>query len=108
MNKRIRKKKGLSKITNEECYDLVDTLTKFILPRLYKFKEINVNSYPCNLSGIEEWHSIIDKMIWSLEFKEKTSNKNWFSYSKEDKDLMNKKYDEGMLLFAKYYHDLWD
>ena len=34
MNKRLRKKKGLSKITEEELWGLDITLAKYILPRL--------------------------------------------------------------------------
>ena len=34
MNKRIAKKKGLSKVTEEECWDLEFNLAKHILPRL--------------------------------------------------------------------------
>ena len=45
MNKRLKKKKGLSKIQNSELWDLDYTIIKFILPRLKKFKEINIYSY---------------------------------------------------------------
>lgn len=102
MNKRLRKKKGVSKIQNSEVWSLDYTLSKFILPRLIKFKEINTMSYPCRLSGMEEWHQIIDKMIWSFDAHLK-DNRNTNSLDKE-----NKRFEEGMNLFSEYYCDLWD
>lgn len=102
MNKRIRKKKGLSKITNEEVWGLDCTLAKFILPRLIKFKQINVNSHPSNLSGMEEWHAIIDKMIWSFE---KVIKDDW---NMKNAEKEQERYLEGMHLFADYFKDLWD
>ena len=53
MNKRLKKKKGLSKIQDNECWSLDLTIIKFILPRLKKFKEININSYPNECGNIE-------------------------------------------------------
>ena len=53
MNKRIKKKKGFSKIQNSELWDLDYTIIKFILPRLKKFKEINISSYPTKCGNIE-------------------------------------------------------
>ena len=112
MNKRIRKKKGLSKIRKEELWNLDCTIIKFILPRLQKFKQLlkdnkSVHSYPANLKNMKEWIDIIDKMIWSFQFaldiyelnyssEYRTSNKNW------------NKYKQGMNLFVEYLMNLWD
>ena len=46
MNKRLKKKRGLSKIQDSEYWNLDLTIIKFILPRLKKFKKINIHSYP--------------------------------------------------------------
>ena len=109
MNKRLRKKKGLPKIREEELWDLDYTLAKYILPRLIKFKEIKKNSYPQSLSGAEEWCSVLDKMIYSFE---KVVNDSWTKpKTKELKENMLceiKRYEEGMSLFAKHFKDLWD
>lgn len=102
MNKRILKKKGLSKITNEEVWDLDVTLAKYILPRLIKFKNINTNGYPVIFNSLEEWHKVIDKMIWSFE---KQLNNAW-NYNSLDEE--SKIYLEGVHLFAEYFSDLWD
>lgn len=109
MNKRIRKKKGLSKIRAEECWSLDKTLAKYIYPRLVKFKEINEMSYPSELKSHEEWHSILDKIIFSFDIiandKEVSmKNTNWFELTLEQ-DL---KVQKGLDLFAKYFRNLWD
>ena len=39
MNKRLKKKKGLSKIQNSELWDLDYTIIEFILPRLKNLKK---------------------------------------------------------------------
>lgn len=109
MNKRIRKKKGLSKITEEEVWGLDVTLAKYILPRLIKFKEVNVMSHPIAFENIEEWHKVIDKMIYSFDYvlKEDSGMCN-LNMTEEEREERHKKYKEGMNLFAEYFMDLWD
>ena len=73
MNKRIKKKKGLSKIRKEELWNLDCTINKFILPRLQKFNLLlkdnkGIHGYPANLKNMKEWIDIIDEMIWSFQF----------------------------------------
>lgn len=102
MNKRLRKKKGLSKITHEELWDLDVTLAKYILPRLIRFKEINKMGYPTEFNNSKEWHEAIDKMIWSFN---KVLKDNW---NYEDIKNESKRYLEGMHLFAEHFSDLWD
>ena len=58
-------------------------------------KKYNVNSYPHGFNNIEEWHEVVDKMIYSFEQIEKDSS-----------DRV--KIEEGLQLFAKYFEDLWD
>lgn len=103
MNKRLRKKKGLSKITEEELWGLDITLAKYILPRLIKFKEINIMGRPTDFDSQESWHKVIDKMIYSFQYVLEQNSGAYSSLkAKEDK------YQEGMQLFAKYFMDLWD
>jgi hypothetical protein len=107
MNKRIRKKKGLSKIKDSDCWNLNSTIINFILPRLQKFKIINTNSYPSKCGSLKKWHEIVNKIIWSFQF---AKDKNDYNYSLEyrrDKTNWNKYY-EGMDLFKEYLFDLWD
>ena len=100
MNKRIKKKHG--KIQDNEIWDLDDTLARYILPRLKRFRQIKTNSYPSRLSGLEEWYQIIDKMIYSFN---KCIEDEW-DYSNLEEE--NRIYQEGMNLFAEYFRDLWD
>lgn len=82
-------------------------LAQYILPRLIKFKELNVNSFPCEFNNIEEWHNVIDKMIfafdWLLFYHSKKAYVSVENYNKNES-----KYEEGINLFAKYFTDLWD
>lgn len=105
MNKRIKKKKGLSKITNEEVWNLDYTLAKYILPRLVKYKSVNTMSYPCQFNNIEEWHDVIDKMIWSFD---KHLKHDFPSPDSEIYEDEINKYKEGLQLFAECFSDLWD
>lgn len=106
MNKRLKKKKGLSKIRVEELWGLDVTLAKYILPRLIKFKDINDMSYPSNFESHEEWHKTIDKMIYAFEY---VIERNYKLYKDlEDVKRRQSDYKEGMQLFAEYFLDLWD
>jgi hypothetical protein len=104
VNKRQKKKFGIPTFKDNEIWDLDITLANYILPRLKRFKKVNVNSYPPDLSGIEEWHKIIDKMIWSFE---RIVNDDW-SYEYKRVKEQKEQYDTGMKLFAEYFLDLWD
>ena len=94
MNKRIRKKKGLSKITISEIMDLDYAIADFILPRLIRFKA-EVNNCPSGLT-FEEYLEVLDRMIWSFNY-----------VVKDVKGQEDDRYREGMDLFAEYFRTLW-
>lgn len=106
MNKRLRKKKGLLKIREEEIWGLDLTLAKYILPRLIKFKDVNDRSFPTDFENHEEWHKTIDKMIYSFEYVIKHNYEVYKDLEEEKK--RHEKYKEGMQLFAEHFMDLWD
>ena len=108
MNKRIKKKKGLSKIRPEECYDLDYTICKFIIPRLYKFKEININSCPADFKTIDEWLKVIDEITFAFEFMKNRKELKYIRMLKQKYNELQKWYEEGMDLFKEYLGDLWD
>lgn len=58
MNKRIRKKKGLSKITTSELMDLDYAIADFILPRLIRYKE-KTNTSPWDLTFEESPRTLV-------------------------------------------------
>lgn len=107
MNKRIKKKKGLSKIQDSECFDLDLTIINFVLPRLKKFKQVNINSYPEECGSTENWHKIIDKIIWSFQFALDVKERNYSNGYRENKENWDR-YNKGMDLFSDYLLDLWD
>ena len=112
MNKRIRKKKGLSKIKEEELWNLDCTIIKFILPRLEKFKQMinekgEIHGHPSNLKNMKEWIDILDKIIWSFQFAYDVVNWNYSNEYRSNEQNWNK-YREGMDLFKEYLMNLWD
>lgn len=103
MNKRSRIKNKLIRkepYSKQECWDLYVFMAKDITMALKSFKKCNVNSYPGNLSGTEEWHGIIDKMIYSFEI---IANDDIVAQINQKEEIQ-----KGLDLFAKYFMDLWD
>ena len=98
--------KGFS---DQETWNLDANIAKYILPRLKRFKEIN-NGHPVEVSA-KEWDIILDKMINSFEFHIQI----FVDQDDDDLNTMPKnaqkrkweEYNEGLLLFAKYYKHLW-
>ena len=120
-----------------ELWNLDYTFSKFILKRLKAFQKMKRYGHPSDLKSMEEWNSIIDKMIFSFEYAQfdygmdedylghnriwepiqekqevfKINNKpvyvNW-RYNKDIHDIDHKKYQEGIELFSKYFSNLWD
>lgn len=121
-------------VSDRECWQLPDTLTAFILPRLKHYKKMKRVGFPSELTE-EEWEAILDEIIWSFEYmkdpyiynpipkywnyhseglanylsRKKTPEENQANkdYIQKAHDL-NKKMKNGLDLFSKYYNDLWD
>lgn len=103
MNKRSKIKNKLIRkepYSKQECWDLYIFMAKDITMALKSFKKYNVNSYPADLEYIEEWHNIIDKMIYSFEI---IANDNIVVQTNKKEEIQ-----EGLDLFARYFMDLWD
>lgn len=111
--------------TKKELSNLDRTIAKFVLPRLKEFRKVE-NGY----EKFEDWEKILDKMIQSFELvlddsapdfdvkasytikdgkkviKDESSTdeaKAYIDYFKEK----DKKIQEGLDLFAKYFQELW-
>jgi len=106
--------------------------SQIVVPRLKLLKERNMG-YPGGLTN-EEWHDILDKMIWSFENHDNGPNPIYSEdydhrYEVIELDNGNTQYrplnktgtidwspiekhneqvQEGLDLFAKYYLNLWD
>lgn len=109
-----RKTRGYSDI---ELWNLDDALAEWVLPRLKAFRKQNDYAHPADLNSIEEWHSIIDEMIYGIEFMQKSSEV-WRELvgSKEgaERDAGREKFKEevaraenGRELFGKWMAALW-
>ncbi len=90
-------------------WSLDDHLAKLILPRLKRFKELNIHGWPgegpdgTGPKTHEDWHAIVDEMIFAFEWhaddKRKYGHFDQAEYARVE---------EGMRLFAQYYGALWD
>lgn len=95
---------------DSDTYSLDHTVAKFILPRLKRFKEVN-NGFPAReeASTFEDWDQIIDKMIFAFEVyargawnKDEIADELNISLSE-----LESRCQEGLILFGKWYRDLW-
>lgn len=88
----------MKEIKIKELYNLDQTISKFIYPRLKKFKE-NTEGMPVGLSE-KDWNKILNKMIYA--FKKCSSNSY---YDMNAKTIQ--KVEMGLDLFRRFYRDLW-
>ncbi len=103
---------------DDTCYwDLGSHLAEYILPKLKHFKE-NTHTYPGTkeASTPEKWNKTLDKMVYSFERVVEddflgywNEDKNYYvSYSDKKQKEIQKRYEEGMKLFAEYFRAMWD
>jgi hypothetical protein len=93
---RQRKKWGFD---DRETWSLDNSIAKFVLPRLKRFREITYG-YPSNLT-LEKWQKILDKMIYAMDMV----CKEWDGNFVPEDD--HKKVAEGLKLFGQYFRHLW-
>lgn len=94
-----RYKKHMSQLrqngfSDSETWALYSVIAEFTLPRLKRFREIEVD-YPSNLKNREEWNKILDKMI------------AYFQSVVNDDENMQNEHEQGLKWFCEYYRDLW-
>lgn len=87
--------------SDDELWNLDTTFCEWIIPRLKTFKEKTI-AYPPNLNNLEEWHSILEKMIVAFETHNKDIPDTLEDIEKEDAII-----NEGIELFCKYFNHLW-
>lgn len=98
--KKVKKERRKYGFSYEECWNLDETLAKLILPRLVRFRD-STNCYPNGFKDLEDWKNTIDKMIESFAIiVEKNS---WMLKGDEQKKVQ-----EGLALFGRWYLSLWD
>lgn len=110
--KKYLKKKGLY-VNPKETWCLDYRLAEYIIPRLKLFKKLN-NGYPGRdeMDTPEKWDIAIDKMITAFQLVIDTDDlhdrywpNNTFNKSLWEED--QRKIEEGLLLFAKWFQSLW-
>ena len=91
---------------DSETWALDSVIAKFILPRLIRFKELNIG-YPGNEITWEKWNEMLDDMIfafsWSLHYDDDLTEEP----SPVEKRRNWVRHDRGMKTFAKWFHHLW-
>lgn len=92
-----------------ETWSLYSTIGAFVVPRLVRFKEINIG-YPPSLT-YEEWVEILDKMIYSFshcDYEEiDYDGVEWYDLPKERMEAELARIGEGLRLFSEYFFALW-
>jgi hypothetical protein len=103
-------------VKNSELFSLDETIAKFVLPRLKKFKEISPGSpisfLPKNYPDLDKeakrksrdkarmkWEKILDQMVCAFEYS--------LIENQDYNPVEFKNYENGMKLFTKYFLCLW-
>jgi hypothetical protein len=121
-------------VSDSECWNLSNTITSFVLPRLKHFKKMQRYAHPADLTP-EQWEEIIDELIWTFEYMDNDGevlnpfpqvwkkDENLWEYCErektpDEKEAINKwqakcfeleaRKRKGLELFVKYYDALWD
>lgn len=122
--KQRKRKKWLKKhnmyVSNSELWDLDNTICEWIIPRLKKFKEINI-AYPGteDMPTPEAWDIALDKMIKAFELAkydpidldENLEPRNDYKFDINRYTTIYEKWNtevqEGLHLFATWFNSLW-
>jgi hypothetical protein len=92
--------------SDAETWSLDSVIAEFILPRLIRFKEVNI-AYPGMDMPPEKWDAALDEMIFAFDWSLHCGDDKYDNLSKEEGDKNWNRYDEGMKLFAKWFRQLW-
>lgn len=96
--------KGFS---DKETWSLDYTIAKFSLPRLKRLREIESGHPACYTN--EQWWGMVDQMIWSLEAIIKDFEGNLYDGCLEPEDYrkIDRRMQEGLVLFGRNFRGLW-
>ena len=88
-----------------ETWSLDNTICRFILPRLIRFKQIN-NGYPPLLTP-KKWDKMLDQMIFTFDWSLNCEDDKYDKLTTIQKNKNWLKYEQGMQIFVKYFRHLW-
>lgn len=87
---------------DSDTWSLDTTIAEFTLPRLKRFKELNIG-HPPELTS-EEWDAILDKTIKAMELIATEWDYKPCTLSVSEEEVIIQ---EGLDLFGKYFRHLW-
>ena len=121
-------------VCDRECWQLTNTFTSFILPRLKHYKKMKRTGFPSELTS-EQWENILDEIIFAFEYmhepeihnpipkhwryepetlanylarektpEEKQAYKDYIAKANELDERMKK----GLQLFSIHFNEFWD
>lgn len=92
----------------EETWNLDFTIARFILPRLAYLREKCIG-YPSDLT-YESWLQMLDKMILAFDHIYNEAGNAFYSHTmtETERTIWENEKEEGLMLFAKHFEDLWD
>ena len=93
-----------------ECFSLYYPIAEFIYPRLKYFRDSDKMGYPAVLDSMEEWNSILDKMLFAFDYalNEDTNKFSPIEFNLEEYQTIFDRVAEGFKLFGEYFLNLWD
>lgn len=121
-------------IDDYDTWNAEHTLAMIIHPVLVKFRK-NINSFPTNFDdtdipktvydkfdkkdeiSLKKWEWILDEMIWAFsQILEEDYESTYFSLDENEKIIVDhegleahrKRIQRGLMLFSKYYLNLWN
>jgi hypothetical protein len=98
--KKQRKERGWD---DSETWALYHPISKFVLPRIKRFREVTCG-YPGYLGSMEEWYAILDHIIFAMEIcSDEDKYYGCHSLTKKDWERVYR----GCRLLGKHFQDLW-
>lgn len=83
----------------EEVWNTYHTLSQIMASRLQSFKALEKHGYCPYFKGMCEWNNAIQKMIVAFELLKYAA-----SYTEDEE----RRIEQGLDLFRKFYRNLWD
>lgn len=92
---RQREERGFD---DTELWALDAAISKFLVPRLIAFRDLEAGYPPC-FQNLDEWTAVLNKMIRAFQL----CSEDRVIFTKEEAAQM----EEGRKLFHSYFHNLW-
>ena len=122
--------------SDSDLWNLDYAIAKKVLPMLKAYRKMKRVGTPISMfddpmsteysdeeqeKANEKWNEILDKMIYAFTYSVHENDKKYEEYlgveyeegsdwrqTKESREKVWKRYEEGMGLFGKHFHSLWD